>query len=92
VGVRHHQRVGVRFLYLPLASSSSTPQQVDDQLRGRSRLLTRWFDKLVHDSAVKDAAWLSVRIRFFLTVLALLLGSVDGLRLRAPPRSSAREP
>ena len=36
---------------------------------------TRWFDKLAHDSAVKDAAWLSVRIAFFSTVLALLLGT-----------------
>jgi putative spermidine/putrescine transport system permease protein len=36
---------------------------------------TRWFDKLVHDSAVKDAAWLSIRIAFFSTTLALLLGT-----------------
>jgi putative spermidine/putrescine transport system permease protein len=36
---------------------------------------TRWFDKLAHDSAVKDAAWLSVRIAFFSTALALLLGT-----------------
>jgi putative spermidine/putrescine transport system permease protein len=36
---------------------------------------TRWFDKLVHDSAVKDAAWLSVRIAFFSTAFALLLGT-----------------
>jgi putative spermidine/putrescine transport system permease protein len=36
---------------------------------------TRWFDKLAHDSAVKDAAWLSIQIAFFSTTLALLLGT-----------------
>ncbi|MEA2469120.1 MAG: putative spermidine/putrescine transport system permease protein [Thermoleophilaceae bacterium] len=36
---------------------------------------TRWFDQLAHDQAPKDAAWLSVRIALFSTVLALLLGT-----------------
>jgi putative spermidine/putrescine transport system permease protein len=36
---------------------------------------TRWFDQLAHDQAPKDAAWLSVRIALFSTVLAVLLGT-----------------
>jgi putative spermidine/putrescine transport system permease protein len=36
---------------------------------------TRWFDTLFHDQAPKDAAWLSVRIGLFSTVLAVLLGT-----------------
>src|SRR3954467_10113144 len=36
---------------------------------------TRWFDKLFHDQVPRDAAWLSVRIAFASTVLALLLGT-----------------
>ena len=36
---------------------------------------TRWFDKLAHDEVPKDAAWLSVRIATFSTLLALALGT-----------------
>src|SRR2546426_4501143 len=36
---------------------------------------TQWFDKLAHDPVPKDAAWLSVRIAFFSTALALILGT-----------------
>jgi putative spermidine/putrescine transport system permease protein len=36
---------------------------------------TRWFDKLLHDPVPKEAAWLSVRIAFASTALALLLGT-----------------
>ena len=36
---------------------------------------TRWFDRLAHDQVPKDAAWLSVRIAIFSTILALLLGT-----------------
>jgi putative spermidine/putrescine transport system permease protein len=36
---------------------------------------TRWFDRLLHDSVPKDAAWLSVRIATFATALALVLGT-----------------
>jgi putative spermidine/putrescine transport system permease protein len=36
---------------------------------------TRWFDKLAHDPAPRDAAWLSVRIALVATALALLLGT-----------------
>jgi putative spermidine/putrescine transport system permease protein len=36
---------------------------------------TRWFDKLFHDQVPRDAAWLSVRIAFASTALALLLGT-----------------
>jgi len=36
---------------------------------------TRWFDTLAHDQAPKDAAWLSVRVGLFSTVLAVLLGT-----------------
>src|SRR3954447_12952406 len=36
---------------------------------------TRWFTELAHDQAPKDAAWLSVRIGIFSTILAVLLGT-----------------
>jgi putative spermidine/putrescine transport system permease protein len=36
---------------------------------------TRWFVKLWHDPAPKDAAWLSVRVAIFATVFALVLGT-----------------
>jgi len=36
---------------------------------------TRWFEKLYHDEVPREAAWLSVRIAFASTVLALLLGT-----------------
>ena len=36
---------------------------------------TRWFVKLWHDPAPKDAAWLSVRVAIFSTVFALVLGT-----------------
>src|SRR6185295_5518302 len=36
---------------------------------------TRWFEKLANDPVPKDAAWLSVRIAFFSTALALILGT-----------------
>ena len=36
---------------------------------------TRWFTTLAHDQAPKDAAWLSVRIALFSTVLAVGLGT-----------------
>src|SRR4051812_706317 len=36
---------------------------------------TRWFDKLFNDQVPRDAAWLSIRIAFASTVLALLLGT-----------------
>src|SRR5436305_14673044 len=36
---------------------------------------TRWFVKLWHDPAPKDAAWLSVRVALFSTAFALLLGT-----------------
>lgn len=36
---------------------------------------TKWFDALVHDSAPRHAAWLSVRIALFSTILALALGT-----------------
>src|SRR3954447_21462961 len=36
---------------------------------------TQWFDKRAHDQVPKDAAWLSVRIAFFSTALALVLGT-----------------
>jgi putative spermidine/putrescine transport system permease protein len=35
---------------------------------------TRWFVKLWHDPAPKDAAWLSVRVALFSTAFAVLLG------------------
>src|SRR4051794_19913591 len=36
---------------------------------------TRWFVKLWHDPAPKNAAWLSVRVALFSTVFAVLLGT-----------------
>src|SRR5436190_16747232 len=36
---------------------------------------TRWFVKLWHDPAPKDAAWLSVRVALFSTLFALVLGT-----------------
>jgi putative spermidine/putrescine transport system permease protein len=36
---------------------------------------TRWFVKLWHDPAPKDAAWLSVRVALFSTAFALILGT-----------------
>ncbi|HEY1594266.1 MAG TPA: ABC transporter permease [Thermoleophilaceae bacterium] len=36
---------------------------------------TRWFVKLWHDPAPKDAAWLSVRVALFSTAFALVLGT-----------------
>jgi putative spermidine/putrescine transport system permease protein len=36
---------------------------------------TRWFVKLWHDPAPKDAAWLSVRVALFSTGFALVLGT-----------------
>ena len=36
---------------------------------------TRWFDKLAHDPAPRDAAWLSVKIALLSTALALLRGT-----------------
>src|SRR5438105_6254387 len=36
---------------------------------------TKWFEKLLHDSVPKDAAWLSVKIALSSTSLALLLGT-----------------
>lgn len=36
---------------------------------------TQWFERLAGDSSAKHAAWLSVRIAFFSTAFALLLGT-----------------
>jgi putative spermidine/putrescine transport system permease protein len=36
---------------------------------------TRWFVKLWHDPAPKDAAWLSVRVALFSTAFAVILGT-----------------
>jgi putative spermidine/putrescine transport system permease protein len=36
---------------------------------------TRWFDKLAHDPAPRDAAWLSVQIAFVATLFAVVLGT-----------------
>jgi putative spermidine/putrescine transport system permease protein len=36
---------------------------------------TRWFVKLWHDPAPKDAAWLSVKVALFSTAFALVLGT-----------------
>jgi putative spermidine/putrescine transport system permease protein len=36
---------------------------------------TRWFEKLANDPVPKDAAWLSIRIATFATLLALVLGT-----------------
>jgi putative spermidine/putrescine transport system permease protein len=35
----------------------------------------KWFDALLHDTAPRRAAWLSVRIALFSTILALVLGT-----------------
>jgi putative spermidine/putrescine transport system permease protein len=36
---------------------------------------TRWFDALVRDPTPRSAAWLSVRVALFSTILALVLGT-----------------
>lgn len=73
--------LGLAFLYLPIAIL------VIYSFNG-SRLVTvwggwstRWYRELLHDQAVLDAAWVSIRIAFLSATFATILGTLAALAL-----------
>jgi putrescine transport system permease protein len=82
--------LGLAFLYLPiviLVIYSFNASRLVTVWGGWS---TRWYSALLHDSAILDAAWTSLRIAFLSATAATLLGTLAALALVRGGRFRAR--
>ncbi len=72
---------GIAFLYLPIAilvTYSFNESRLVTVWVGWS---TRWYSELLHDQAILDAAWVSLRIGFLSATFATILGTLAALAL-----------
>ena len=73
--------LGLIFLYLPiiiLILFSFNESRLVTVWGGFS---TKWYVELVHNQAIKDAAWVTIRVAFISSTVATILGTVAGLVL-----------
>lgn len=73
--------LGLAFLYLPIAILviySFNESRLVTVWAGWS---TRWYRELIHDQAMLDAAWVSLRIAFLSATMATILGTLAALAL-----------
>jgi putrescine transport system permease protein len=84
--------LGLAFLYLPiliLVIYSFNASRLVTIWGGWS---TRWYAELLHDRALLDAAWTSLRVAFVSATLATLLGTLAALALVRMGRFRGRLP
>lgn len=82
--------LGLGFLYAPLAVVivySFTASKLATVWAGFSM---RWYGELFADTALLEAAWLSLRLAFVSASLALVLGTLAGFALARYPRFFGR--
>ena len=68
--------LGFAFLYIPiiiLVTYSFNESKLVTVWAGFS---TKWYVELVHDQQMRDAAWVTLRVAFFSSTLATLLGTM----------------
>jgi len=81
---------GLGFLYLPIAvlvAISFNDSRLTTVWTGFS---LRWYAALAHDAALREAAWLSLRIAVVSATGATLLGGLAGVALARLPRFRLR--
>jgi putrescine transport system permease protein len=84
--------LGLSFLYLPIAILviySFNESRLVTVWAGWS---TRWYRELLHDQAILDAAWVSLRIAFLSATAATILGTMAALALVRIGRFRGRLP
>jgi len=73
--------LGLAFLYLPIAILVIYSFNASRLVSVWGGWSTRWYVELMHDEAMRDAAWVSVRIAFLSAAAATALGTLAALAL-----------
>jgi putrescine transport system permease protein len=82
--------LGYAFLYLPIALVIVYSFNGSRLVTVWAGFSTRWWHTLLHNGAMLDAAWLSLRIGLVSATLATLLGLAAGYALARVPRFRGR--
>ena len=81
---------GYAFLYLPIALVIVYSFNESRLVTVWAGFSTKWWEALMHNEAMLDAAWLSLRIALASATLATLLGLAAGFALDRVPRFTGR--
>ena len=81
---------GYAFLYLPIALVMVYSFNESRLVTVWAGFSTKWWEALMHNEAMLDAAWLSLRIALASATLATLLGLAAGYALDRVPRFAGR--
>src|SRR5215210_2440613 len=73
--------LGLAFLYLPIAILVINSFNASRLVTVWGGWSTRWYAELLNDSAMLDAAWVSLRIAFLSATAATVLGTLAALAL-----------
>jgi putrescine transport system permease protein len=73
--------LGVAFLYLPIAILVINSFNASRLVTVWGGWSTRWYAELLNDSAMLDAAWVSLRIAFLSATAATVLGTLAAVAL-----------
>jgi len=73
--------LGLAFLYLPIAILVIYSFNASRLVSVWGGWSTRWYVELMHDAAMLDAAWVSLRIAFLSAAAATVLGTLAALAL-----------
>jgi putrescine transport system permease protein len=73
--------LGLAFLYLPIAMLVINSFNASRLVTVWGGWSTRWYSELLHDSAMLDAAWVSLRIAFLSATAATVLGTLAAVAL-----------
>ena len=81
---------GLAFFYLPIALLIGTSFNASRLTTQWSGFSLRWYVALINDTALMDAAFLSIRIAFVSATIATLLGGIAGFALARRHRFRGR--
>src|ERR671916_3374058 len=73
--------LGLAFLYLPIAILVINSFNASRLVTVWGGWSTRWYAELLNDSAMLDAAWVSLRIAFLSATAATVLGTLAAVAL-----------
>jgi putrescine transport system permease protein len=77
--------LGLSFLYLPIVSLVFYSFNASKLVSVWGGFSTRWYGELLHDRAILEAAWLSLRIAAINATCAVVLGTAAALGLARTP-------
>lgn len=73
--------IGMAFLYFPIAVLITYSFNASRLVTVWSGFSTRWYTTLLHDQALLQAAWLSIRLAISASSIALILGTMIAVAL-----------